>query len=252
MAAPEAVLRRDRVVVAGGLVVVVALAWAYLIGNTRAVPGIGGALAPWAAADFIAMFVMWAVMMVAMMLPGAAPMILLFATIARRKRETGGAYVPTAVFALGYAIAWTAFSLVATVLQWQLHEFALLSPAMTITSALAGGALFLAAGVYQFTPWKSACLRHCRSPFDFVLNRWRDGWVGALRMGLGHGGFCVGCCWFLMGLLFAGGAMNLLWVAVIAVFVMIEKLLPGKFWIKNASGAALALAGLALIYQGLG
>lgn len=254
MAALEAVLRHDRAVTAIGLFATVALAWAYLFDMALVMPnmsGVTGRAVAWSSADFGATFIMWAVMMVAMMLPGAAPMILLFATLGRRKRETGSASVPTTVFALGYLIAWTAFSLAATVLQWQLHELALLSPTMTGTSAVLGGVLFIAAAAYQWTPWKNACLRHCRSPFDFVLNHWRDGWGGALRMGLEHGGFCVGCCWLLMGLLFVGGVMNLLWVAAVAIFVMLEKLMPGGPWIRNAGGAAMALGGLVLLYRGL-
>jgi predicted metal-binding membrane protein len=270
MSAPEAgvletVLKRDRAVVLAALGVIVVLAWAYLVGmalDMRAMPDMESAMgaamtamAPWSAADVLAMFVMWAVMMVGMMLPSAAPMILMVAKVNRKTRAGGGAYMPTAAFTLGYVIAWTAFSLVATALQGQLNSWALLTPMMVSSSAAFGGVLFVLAGVYQFSPWKNACLVKCRSPIDFVLNHWRDGMWGALRMGLSHGLYCVGCCWFLMGLLFAGGVMNLAWVAAIAIFVLAEKVLPsgprGGRWIAGLSGAAMTVFGLVLVYQGV-
>ena len=254
----EAVLRRDRTLVVGCLLAVTALAWVYLVDMAVAMGELGGAMgmamtemSPWSAMDFLAMFIMWAVMMVGMMLPGAGPMILMFARVSRRNRDAGGPLVPTAVFATGYAVAWTAFSLVATILQWQLNAFALLSPMMVSTSGFLTGAILLAAGIYQWTPWKHACLRNCRSPIDFILHRWRAGRGGALRMGIEHGAYCVGCCWFLMGLLFAGGVMNLFWVAAIAAFVMVEKVLPRGTQIANASGVVLVGLGVYLLYAGL-
>ena len=131
------------------------------------------------------------------------------------------------------------FSLAATLAQWALERAALLSPMdMTINSRLLGGLLFLAAGLYQFTPVKLACLSFCRSPLDFIVNHWRDGPGGALRMGMTHGLYCLGCCWILMLLLFAGGVMNLLWVAVLAIVVLIEKLSAGP-WIGRIGGVLL-------------
>jgi len=139
------------------------------------------------------------VMMVGMMLPSAAPMILTFATVNRNRRARGQPYVPTALFTLGYLLAWGGFSIVATVVQWGLERAALLSPIdMASDSQVLGGLLFLAAGLYQLSPLKHACLNHCRSPLDFVLNHWRDGAGGALGMGLAHGLYCLGCCWILM------------------------------------------------------
>jgi predicted metal-binding membrane protein len=196
--------------------------------------------APW-------VFAMWWVMMIGMMLPSAAPMILTFAAIQRRKRERDQRYVPTALFVIGYLIVWGAFSLVATAAQWWLQRSDLLSPIMALVSPAVGGVVFIVAGIYQFTPLKHACLNHCRSPFAFVLNHWRDGWGGALWMGMGHGLYCLGCCWVLMALLFAVGVMKLIWVAGLAVFVFAEKLLPYGVWIGRIGGGAMAAFGVWLL-----
>ena len=250
------VLRRDRLVVLAGLGGVTVLAWLYLIllaaGMVDGPGAMGEAMAnarpiPWTAGDFALMVLMWSVMMVGMMLPGATPMILLFAMINRKKREAGYPFVPTGAFALGYAGAWTAFSLFATILQWALHSAALLSPMLVSTSAVLAGALFIAAGTYQLTPLKHACLKNCRSPVHFIMTRWRSGAGGALRMGLEHGAYCVGCCWFLMGLLFVLGVMNLLWVAALTILVLVEKAAPHGEWTARISGAAMLAAGLYLL-----
>ncbi len=166
-------------------------------------------------------------MMVGMMLPRAAPMILLFATINRKRRAGSTQHGPAAVFALGYLLVWIGFSLLATILQNGLQQAALLSRMLASTSAPLGGTLFIAAGLYQWTPLKRVCLDKYRSPLEFILFRWRNGIGGALRMGLEHGTYCLGCCWFLMGLLFVGGVMNLACAAVIILFVLLEKLFPG-------------------------
>jgi predicted metal-binding membrane protein len=251
MAALAGSLRSDRLLILAAIAVITALAWLDLVAMTGAMrPAMTGMSAE-SMVGILPLFIMWAVMMVGMMLPSAAPMIVLFATVNRQKRKLGTPYVPTAIFVLGYVAAWTAFSLCAAVLQSELHALALLSPMMMSTSGILGGALFLVAGVYQWTPWKHACLRFCRSPLDFLLNHWREGSVGALRMGLEHGFFCVGCCWFLMGLLFAVGVMNLLWVAAIAVFVLAEKMLPGGLRIAHASGVLMIAAGLFLLQRGV-
>jgi predicted metal-binding membrane protein len=182
---------------------------------------------------------MWAVMMVAMMLPGAAPTILLAAAIDRRQ---GSAGVPgrSALFAAGYLIVWSIFSLVATLLQWGLDEAGLLSEAMAMANRVLAGGVLLAAGVYQWTPLKNACLSHCRSPIAFLLQHWRQGRLGALASGARHGLFCLGCCWMLMALLFVGGLMNLAWVAAIAVFVLLEKTVPWGGRMGRVVGVALA------------
>lgn len=252
----ESVLRRDRLVVLAGLGGVTVLAWLYLISLAAGMgdgPGaMGEAMAnarptPWTAGDFALMFLMWSVMMIGMMLPGATPMILLFAMVNRKKREAGHPFVPTGAFALGYAGAWTAFSLFATIGQWALHGAALLSPMLAGTSAVLAGALFIAAGTYQLTPLKHACLKNCRSPLHFIMTRWRNGGGGALRMGLEHGAYCVGCCWFLMGLLFVLGVMNLLWVAALTILVLVEKAVPRGEWTARISGVAMLAGGLYLL-----
>jgi predicted metal-binding membrane protein len=174
-------------------------------------------------------------------------MILLFAMVNRKKREAGHPFVPTSAFALGYAGAWTAFSLFATIGQWALHSAALLSPMLVSTSGGLAGALFIAAGAYQLTPLKHACLKNCRSPLHFIMARWRNGAAGAFRMGLEHGAYCVGCCWFLMGLLFVLGVMNLLWVAALTVLVLVEKAGPRGEWTARIGGIAMLAAGLYLL-----
>ena len=255
LSALEIAMRRDRVVVVLSLGVITLLAWLYLVGAAVAMSqgdmrlmGMGamdmGAM-PWTGATFALMFLMWWVMMVGMMVPSAAPMILLFARVRRKQLADDNPVLHTQTFALAYIVAWGVFSAVATVLQWGLSEALLLSAMMETTSWLLGAALFLCAGVYQLTPLKQACLRHCRSPADFLVSHWRKGLMGSFRMGLDHGVFCVGCCWFLMGLLFVGGVMNLAWVALLAAFVMAEKLLPRGELIGRVSG--LAMIGVAVL-----
>jgi predicted metal-binding membrane protein len=259
----EAVVRRDRLVIVAALIAVVALAWAYLLAGagmsmsagemTRmSQPGMAVGMtmmtpAVWTPGYAVLMFFMWWVMMVAMMLPSAAPMILLFATVNGKQRESGHPYIATSIFAAGYLAAWATFSLVATMLQWGFEWIGVLSPMLVGTNAGFGGVLLLAAGVYQLTPIKHACLRHCRSPLAFLSNYWRPGPRGALRMGFVHGVFCVGCCWFLMGLLFFGGVMNLYWITGLALFVLFEKTVPAGHWASYFSGVILLVWGTRLL-----
>jgi predicted metal-binding membrane protein len=207
------------------------------------------AMAPaaWTPGYALLMLVMWWVMMVAMMLPSAAPMILLYALIARKQREKGDPYVPTVMFAWGYVLVWGGFSVVAVMAQWGLQRTGLLSSMMASTSVMLGAALLIAAGLYQFTPLKQACLRHCRSPLMFISHHWRPGTLGAVRMGVEHGAFCTGCCWFLMALLLYGGVMNLYWIIGLALFVLLEKSIPGGHWLGRLTGAALIAWGGVLI-----
>jgi predicted metal-binding membrane protein len=254
--AVEAVLKRDRAIVLAGVVGLSALAWAYLLVLAWRMPHQDMAMAmamphmrAWGTTELLLTWVMWAVMMVAMMTPSAAPMILTFATINRRRRTQQGPFVPTTVFVLGYLLVWGGFSVVATLAQWGLHTGALLSPMIVITSPIVGGLLLLAAGIFQWTPLKSTCLMQCRSPLGFVMTEWREGTWGTLVMGLRHGSYCVGCCWVLMALLFVAGVMNLLWVAVIAVLVLVEKVLSRGALVGRAAGGVLVLAGLVLLGQ---
>ncbi len=195
--------------------------------------------ATWTLGYALLMVVMWWVMMLAMMLPSAAPMILLFALVNRKQRTVGALFVPTGVFAAGYIVAWGGFSALAAGLQWSFERAALLSSMMAGTSALFGGALLIAAGIYQLTPLKQACLKHCRGPIQFITHHWRPGTFGAFRMGVEHGLFCLGCCWFLMGLLFVGGVMNLYWIIGLAVFVLLEKTIPAGHWLGRLTGVGL-------------
>ena len=271
----ENVLRRDRLIVIIALVTVIVACWAYVLAcagmgmatvetdaMTRApgetdddIPGIamgeGAAdgmsdmaiamMAPvaWTPGYAVLMFFAWWIMMMAMMLPSATPMILLFAMVNRKQRDKGAPYVPTGLFAASYVLVWGAFSLVTVSAQWGLERSGLVSSMMASTSVLLGAGLLIAAGIYQLTPLKHACLRHCRSPIAFITQHWRPGDLGALRMGIEHGAFCTGCCWFLMVLLFYGGAMNLYWVVGLALFVLLEKTIPAGHWLSRIAGVLL-------------
>lgn len=239
------VLTRDRVVMAAGLALACVLAWAFTILEAQGMEP--AAPAPWSIGQSAAVFVMWIVMMGAMMLPAVAPMIDAFATINRRRRERDAPFVATTFFTCGYLLAWSGYSALATAAHWGLERAGLLDTLMQSTSLGLSGGLFLAAGLYQWTPLKEVCLTRCRSPVGFVLTEWRDGSVGAIVMGLRHGGYCIGCCAALMALLFAVAVMSLTWVAALTVLVMIEKLLPGAAFWRHAIGAALTVIGIVLI-----
>ena len=239
----EALVRRERAVTLGGLAVLVVLAWIWFVRLGRemtAMADMGMATDPWTARDAVLAAVMWAVMMVAMMLPSAAPMILMFTGLNRRRREAGQPpHVATPLFVLGYLVVWAAFSVAAAAAQWGLQRAALLSDDAMSAGPLVAAALLAAAAIYQVTPLKYACLARCRSPLGFLMTEWRDGRAGALVMGVRHGVFCLGCCWALMALLFVGGVMNLAWVAALTVFVLIEKVLPAGRIVPWVSGALL-------------
>lgn len=238
----EAALRRDRLIVALSLAGVVALAWLYL---WRAAASMHIGTAGGMAMTMPAMtFVMWIVMMAGMMLPSAAPTVLLYGAMVRKHGERGTVLPPVWVFVSGYLLVWGGFSLAAALLQAVLEHAALLTPLMASTSKRLNGALLVAAGVYQLTPLKDLCLSKCRNPVQFFMTQWRPGTAGALRMGISQGAYCVGCCWMLMLLLFAVGAMNLAWVALIAAFVFLEKLLPAGRLASRFAGAALIVLGL--------
>jgi predicted metal-binding membrane protein len=242
----EQTLRHDRLIVAIGIATVVAFSWGYLIAGA----GIDMGMAdmpmdpePWSPAQALLMFVMWWVMMIAMMVPSAAPTILLFATIKRRQATTESPVISAWIFLAGYLVTWAGFSLVAVALQWGLEQTGLLSGMMATTSNSVAGIILLAAGLYQLTPIKRACLRYCQSPILFLSQYWRPGATGALRMGFRHGGYCVGCCWFLMGLLFVSGVMNLVWIIAVAIYVGFEKLLAQSQWLSRAAGVGLIVSG---------
>jgi predicted metal-binding membrane protein len=256
----ERAVRQDRALVLLGLVVLTVLSWVYLA-RMAAMMNVSAAdkamhaamgmpeMATWGAAEFVMLFLMWTVMMVAMMLPSVTPIILLVVGTYRRRGHR--AHVLTVAFGSGYLAAWTAFSAVAALTQLMLHRAALLSSAMATDSAIITGGILLCAGAYQWLPLKAACLTHCRSPLAFLTSHWREGTVGALTMGLRHGLYCVGCCWVLMLLLFAAGVMNLLWVGAIAFVVLVEKLVPHGARVGRFAGVLVMVWGGWVLATGL-
>lgn len=245
-------LERERAIVLAGVIGLTVLAWLEVWQRAGRM-GTDVAMAwqmLWSLSDLGAAALMWGVMMTAMMLPSAAPMLLLFVSVQRRRRAQGKVVTPTGLFAAGYLLIWLAWSLLAAGLQWALQALLLLSPHLATTSALLGAAFLLLAGLYQFTPWKEACLVQCQSPLGFLLTRWREGAWGALSMGLRHGAYCVGCCWALMGLLFVGGVMNLLWVAALAGFILLEKAVAQGPWLSRVAGLGLITGALYLLHSG--
>ena len=290
----EVVLRRDREVVTFVLVTVITACWLYLLAGagTGMYPHEMAVLVPmmsmepslpgtasmsghetmtaasgqsstadmlilpvtWTPGYALLMFSMWWLMMIAMMLPSAAPMVLLHAAVTRRglaRANDAGPNAPshrlhstTTAFIAGYLAMWGAFSLVAVVAQWALERGELLSAMMMSTSKLLGSGLLLAAGVWQLTPFKTVCLRHCRSPISFLSTHWHPGVGGAFRMGIEHGVFCLGCCWFLMALLFYGGVMNLIWIIGLALLVLAEKMMPAGVAFGRVTGLLLIAWGV--------
>lgn len=239
-----AVLQRDRVVVLGALLTVVALAWAYLLlgaGIEMEMMDMGGgqimAMPPeWSLGYAGIVFAMWAAMMMAMMLPSAAPVVLLAAAL---DRSSGVSARRSTLFASGYLIVWFSFSLAATALQWGLDAVGLLSESMSIANRILAAAVLLAAGIYQWTPLKQVCLTRCRSPIELLVRYGGKGRLGAIVAGMRHGAFCLGCCWMLMVLLFVGGLMNLAWIAALALLVLVEKTLPWGGWASRTAGVLL-------------
>jgi len=249
--------RRDRWAILTGLAGITAAAWIYVglearrmsMGATdRSMAHAMGSMVhvqQWTAAEFGLRLGMWAVMMVAMMVPTAVPMTLVYAAVVRKAARASDPVAPTFVFVAGYLVMWGLFSIGATAIQLSLDKLALLSPTMVVASPWLGGALLVAAGVYELTPYKHACLANCRAPAHFISQHWRGGAAGAFRMGMGLGAYCVGCCWILMALLFVGGVMNLVWIAAIAVFVLLEKTMPFAESAGRVIGAGMILVGVA-------
>lgn len=267
MSVVEAVLRRDRLVVIAAIAVITALAWADLVWladdmwmggmdmtGFRMIPAGQGWMmpvaAPWRPIEFAAVFVMWAVMMVGMMTPSVAPMVLIYAHIERRANKDGRPFAASAWFALGYLLSWTAFSLVATSAQWALERAALLTPMMESASSILGGAVLIIAGLYQWTPFKNACLSYCQSPIGFILHYgFRGDARGAVTLGFRHGLYCIGCCWAVMLILFVAGVMNLFWIAVLAALILVEKVLPFGRLVPRLAGVVFIACGIWLLTQ---
>ena len=260
MSSIETILKRDRWIVSVALGLVILLAWVYTLAGAgmgmnafdmtrHSLMNMDGMMpvAEWDLAYVVLMLAMWWIMMIAMMLPSAAPTILLASALNRKSNTERGPYGATGFFTAGYLIAWLFFSATAVLAQWGLLETGYISTNLRSTSSSLTAGLLIIAGLWQFTPAKNACLRHCRTPVEFLTRRRRAGNSGAVIMGIEHGAYCLGCCWFLMALLFAGGVMNLYWIAGLAIYVFMEKLLPFGDWIGRLTGAALLAWGFSII-----
>lgn len=240
MTVAERIALRSRVVTLAGLAVLVLLAWAYLFSGAG-MPRMPG-MEP--SSRFGTNVLMWFVMMVAMMVPAASPTILLYARVHRHSNGLESR-PPTAAFLAGYLACWLGFALIVSGLQiWIVSQ-----KSIALASRHAAAGLLVVAGIYQLTPFKDACLRRCRSPALFLSRQYRPGRMGALRLGLLHGAYCVGCCWLLMALLFVGGVMNLIWIAGLTLLVAAEKLLPGGIWLARIAGVAMIVWGAALVFR---
>jgi predicted metal-binding membrane protein len=263
----ERILRRDRAILIFGLIAITLLAWGYVINLSFQMMNMPMDTSPsmdmsptplmpnvqaWRVEDFFFNLTMWAVMMVAMMTPSATPMILAFAGLNRRRNVNENASGKAITFLAGYMIIWFSFSAIATLIQRGFHSIGTLSPEVIRVTPLIGAIILILAGIYQFTPLKYVCLSNCRTPMSFLATEWRDGISGALIMGLRHGLYCLGCCWTLMLLLFVTGVMNLLWVALIAGYVLIEKAIPAGQWVSRAFGLVMIGWGVWLVLPVLG
>ena len=255
----ECSLKRDRLIVIVGLSAVVALSAIYtLLGvgmpmsaltmtqMAIEMPGMMMASVEWTPGYAFMVFLMWWVMMIAMMVPSAARTVLFYAALVRKNKNANKPYAAVSIFLSGYLFVWGFFSLVSTAVQWSLVSIGQMSGMMEISQVPLAGALLVVAGLYQVSPLKQACLRHCQHPVMFFMHNWKSGVLGALRMGMQNGWFCLGCCWVLMALLFVGGVMNLLWIAALALFVGLEKLAVGLPWLSKLSSVALIFGGVAL------
>jgi predicted metal-binding membrane protein len=255
----RSLLARERVVILASLAAITLLAWLHLLGmgsvpssavmdGMEGMDGMQGVPAEGMAPALFAMAAaMWVVMMVGMMLPAAAPMILLYATVQRQRGRNGGLMI--SLFSAGYLLVWGGFALAAAGLQFLLNQAGLLSASLALLNVQVTGIALVLAGLYELSPLKNRCLDQCRAPLTFVMNHWRPGARGALAMGLHHGVICLGCCWMLMLLLFAAGAMNLIWVATLAALVLVQKLLPGGRAVSTATGLALLAIGAVLLVR---
>ena len=241
---------RDQILIAAAVLAVTALCWVWIVPMARDMygpmtgPSAWMMTGAWDLRYALLIWAMWGVMMAGMMLPSASPLLLLYNTVARRGPDAPARLTGVWAMAAGYLLVWLGFSVGATLLQAIASRLLLLTPMMETASPWAGGVLLVLAGVYQFSPLKAACLHECRSPLSFIMQRWRSGTLGAFRMGLGHGRYCLGCCWALMLLLFAGGVMNLWVIAALTAFVLVEKLAPFGAWSARLAGVALIGLGL--------
>lgn len=250
----QSAYRSEKTILFACLALLTGLAWYYLVAMSADMSGMSEAMpmpdkVMGKPMTFFPLFLMWAIMMVAMMLPAALPMIMVFYTITRKRQSVGRTWVPTWVFISGYILVWSLFSASASLAQWWLQGTSWLSADMMFSSTTLNGTLLLIAGAYQWSSLKQRCLQFCRSPLSFLMSRWQEGSAGAVRMGLEHGLYCLGCCWLLMALLFVAGVMNLLWVALLTVLVILEKLLPRGDLVARISGGFMVAAGIVFLVR---
>ena len=250
----ETILKRDRIIVTIGLIGLILLAWVYTIYLTNSLGSssmgmemISPHSLAWTPQAFALNFLMWTVMMIAMMTPTAAPMLLFYTKINREQHNQNRPYLGTGLFLIGYLLIWTGFSAAATFVQLGLNNASLLSSGIIRATPMIGGILLIFAGAFQFSQLKNACLTHCRTPVGFIMTEWKEGNRGALQMGIKHGYYCVGCCWLLMALLFVAGLMNLLWMAIITAFILIEKIVPAGDRLGRYAGVLFIIWGFWLI-----
>jgi predicted metal-binding membrane protein len=203
----------------------------------------------WTLIDFVLLFLMWLIMMIAMMTPSVAPLILIFVMVNRKRKQQQSPFVPAGYLLSGYFLVWAGFSLLATSLQWLLQHISLLNPEMETADKILGSFILISAGIFQFTGLKQRCLHYCRTPVDFIHRNWKEGKFGALKMGMENGMYCLGCCWVLMVLLFVSGIMNLLWIGLIALFVLIEKVLSRLKWVSFIGGVVLIIYGVVVLIK---
>jgi predicted metal-binding membrane protein len=269
-------LRGNQTITLGALLLITALAWAWLLYvpahmdmapmaemdmsgmdmsgmDMSAMAAMSPTPMPWTLTHGLFMFAMWAVMMVGMMMPSVTPMVLIYQRVASQAGAAGQSFAPAGWFLGGYLVAWVLFAALATLAQWGLESLALLTPMMKSASGGFGAAVLVVAGIYQWLPVKDACLARCRAPLQFVQQHggFQPGVHGSLRLGFLHGLYCIGCCWALMALLFVGGVMNLIWIAALMVLVLLEKVVPGARWLSRAAGVAFVVAGLWLAWNGV-
>jgi predicted metal-binding membrane protein len=253
----ESLLLRDRLLVGAALVAAVALCWAWIVPMARDMYGPMKGASAWMMTDtwdfrhLALLFAMWAVMMGGMMLPSAAPALFLYGGVIRRSADAARAKSHVYAYAGGYLLVWTAYSLLATVMQRLLARWLLITPMMDARDARFGGALLIVAGLYQFTPFKRACLASCRHPVEFIVRHWKPGLWGGFYLGAAQGLHCLGCCWALMMLLFVGGVMNLWWIAALTVFVLLEKVAPFGEKGGRYSGLVIGAVGAWTMISGL-
>jgi len=252
----ESALRRDRWIVVVALLALTALTLGYTSWLATGFDMSGmmtPAYRPWSPGFFAFMLVMWIVMIIGMMTPSVAPMILLYAAVARRNSSTQGgarhAFASAGWFLAGYLLAWSAFALLATLLQWLLEWRALVTPMMAGTGPALGGVVLIVAGIYQWLPAKQACLSTCRAPLSFVQRHggFQPTASGSVRLGVLHGFYCIGCCWMLMLLLLAFGVMNLVWIAALMIYVLLEKIMPWPRAVARIAGVAAIAGGVLLV-----